>query len=136
MKIKLLKQIRQQVANKYQVIHAKENDGSYKWRIQCGPQTYLAYCEWDEREKADEYMIYLSYDIDANDPSFAPGTGTPEAFGLNSIKLMNFIKVLFKNLPIKVMDIVEISPVLDTNNITSWLALKTIYEVLGLIKGE
>jgi hypothetical protein len=59
MKIKLLKQIRQQVANKYQVIHAKENDGSYKWRIQCGPQTYLAYCEWDEREKADEYMIYL-----------------------------------------------------------------------------
>jgi arginase family enzyme len=34
------------------------------------------------------------------------------------------------------MDIVEISPVLDTNNITSWLALKTIYEILGLIKGE
>lgn len=84
----------------------------------------------------DDYLIYLSYDIDINDPSFAPGTGTPEAFGINSIKLMNFIKVLFKNLPIKVMDIVEISPVLDTNNITSWLALKTIYEVLGLIKGE
>lgn len=59
MKIKLLKQIRQQVANKYQVVHAKENDGSYKWRIQCGPQTYLAYCEWDERKNADEYMIYL-----------------------------------------------------------------------------
>lgn len=84
----------------------------------------------------DEYLIYLSYDIDANDPSFAPGTGTPEAFGLNSIKLMKFIKKLFVNLPIRVMDIVEISPALDTNNITSWLALKTIYEVLGLLKGE
>ena len=33
----------------------------------------------------------------------------------------------------KVMDIVEVSPVLDTNNITSWLALKTVYEILGLI---
>lgn len=90
----------------------------------------------DKYKGKDEYMIYLSYDIDANDPSFAPGTGTPEAFGLNSIKLMKFIKELFKNLTINVLDIVEISPVLDTNNITSWLALKTIYEVLGLIKGE
>ena len=80
-----------------------------------------------------EHLIYLSYDIDANDPSFAPGTGTPEAFGLNSIRLLNFIKELFINLPIKVMDIVEVSPTLDTNNITSWLALKTIYEILGLL---
>lgn len=59
MKIKLLKQIRQQVANKYQVTHTKENDGSYKWRIQCGPRMYLEYCAWDEREDADKYMIYL-----------------------------------------------------------------------------
>ena len=80
-----------------------------------------------------EHLIYLSYDIDANDPSFAPGTGTPEAFGLNSIELLDFIKELYINLPIKVMDIVEVSPVLDTNNITSWLALKTVYEILGLI---
>lgn len=85
---------------------------------------------------SDNHIIYLSYDIDANDPSFAPGTGTPEAFGLNSIKLMNFIKELFINLPIKVMDIVEVSPSLDTNNITSWLALKTIYEILGIISNE
>ena len=87
-------------------------------------------------KNSDEHLVYLSYDIDANDPSFAPGTGTPEAFGLNSIKLLNFIKELFLNLPIKVMDIVEVSPVLDTNNITSWLALKTIYEILGIKSSE
>ena len=81
----------------------------------------------------ENHLIYLSYDIDANDPSFAPGTGTPEAFGLNSIELLNFIKELFINLPIKVMDIVEVSPVLDNNDITSWLALKTIYEILGIL---
>lgn len=79
-------------------------------------------------------MIYLSYDIDANDPSFAPGTGTPEAFGLNSNELMLFIKELFINLPIKAMDIVEVSPPLDSNDITSWLSLKTLYEIFEILK--
>lgn len=81
----------------------------------------------------DKYSIYLSYDIDANDPSFAPGTGTPEAFGLNSNKLINFIKEIIKCLPINTMDIVEVSPLLDCNNITSWLALKSLYEIFEII---
>ena len=88
---------------------------------------------FNKYKNSENHLIYLSYDIDANDPSFAPGTGTPEAFGLNSIELLNFIKELFINLPIKVMDIVEVSPVLDNNDITSWLALKTIYEILGIL---
>lgn len=81
----------------------------------------------------DKYTVYLSYDIDANDPSFAPGTGTPEAFGLNSYQLMKFIKELITELPINAMDIVEVSPSLDCNNITSWLALKTLYEIFEII---
>lgn len=87
---------------------------------------------------SDKYMIYLSYDIDANDPSFAPGTGTPEAFGLNSYELIKFIKEMFKSLPIFGMDLVEVSPTLDCNNITSWLALKSLYEIFAIIgnKGE
>lgn len=80
-----------------------------------------------------KYVCYLSYDIDANDPSFAPGTGTPEAFGLDSYKLMKFIKTLFKKLNIAAMDIVEVSPPLDVNNITSWLALKTLYEIFAVL---
>lgn len=80
-----------------------------------------------------KYVIYLSYDIDANDPSFAPGTGTPEAFGLNSFDLMELIKELFINLNIKTMDLVEISPSLDVNNITSWLGLKTLYEIFEIL---
>ena len=78
--------------------------------------------------------VYLSYDIDANDPSFAPGTGTPEALGLNSWVLLKVIKTLFEKLDIKAFDIVEVSPKLDNNNITSWLALKTLYEILPIIK--
>lgn len=81
----------------------------------------------------DRYMIYLSYDIDINDPSHAPGTGTPEAFGPTSRMVLDLIRGLFENLPIKAFDIVEVSPKLDINDITSWLALKTIYEVFKYI---
>ena len=83
--------------------------------------------------KDPKYLIYLSYDIDINDPSFAPGTGTPEAFGVNSYELIKFIKALFYNLNIGAMDLVEISPILDNNNITSWLGLKTLYEIFGIL---
>ncbi len=84
----------------------------------------------------NKYAIYLSYDIDANDPSFAPGTGTPEAFGLNSYELMKFVRNLFTYLPIWGMDLVEISPKLDNNDITSWLGLKTLLEIFEILQNK
>ena len=76
--------------------------------------------------------IYLSIDIDVLDPAYAPGTGTPESGGLSTRQMMQVIKSLFRELPIKAMDIVEVSPLLDTtNNITSWAALKLLYEAFG-----
>ena len=86
------------------------------------------------KEKFDDrYAIYLSYDIDINDPSFAPGTGTPEAFGLTSRMVLELIIGLFENVNVKAFDIVEVSPKLDCNDITSWLALKTMYEVFKVL---
>lgn len=85
---------------------------------------------------SDKYAIYLSYDIDINDPSFAPGTGTPEAFGPTSRMVLELILGLFKELNIKAFDIVEVSPPLDTNDITSWLALKNLYEVFNVLQNK
>lgn len=82
----------------------------------------------------NQYEIYLSYDIDANDPSFAPGTGTPEHFGVNSMEILKFITSIISSLNVKVMDIVEVSPPLDVNNMTSWLVLKTLLEVFEILK--
>lgn len=79
--------------------------------------------------------VYLSFDIDITDPAYAPGTGTPEAFGVLPKNVLKMILSLIKELPIKCMDIVEIAPTLDVNNITSWLALKILLEVLYLIDG-
>lgn len=57
MKTTLLKHIRQKVANKYQIVHTKENDGSYKYRIQCGPKSYLAYNVYDNIKDV-EYSLH------------------------------------------------------------------------------
>ena len=81
-------------------------------------------------------MIYLSYDIDANDPSYAPGTGTPEAFGLPSVMTLKIIMNIVEKLNVCAMDFVEISPRLDSNDITTWLGLKTLYEVINVLKNK
>ena len=86
-----------------------------------------------ERFKDNNHLIYLSYDVDINDPSFAPGTGTPEAFGLSNRNVLKIIKSLVKHLDVKVFDIVEVSPKLDVNNITSWLVLKMLYEIFSTL---
>lgn len=83
----------------------------------------------------DYDALYFTLDIDVVDPAFAPGTGTPEAGGLTSREIIEFTKLIMNNLPVKAMDIVEVAPSLDQqNNITSWLALKIIYEVFGCLK--
>lgn len=77
--------------------------------------------------------VYLSVDIDNLDPSYAPGTGTPEPGGLSSYELMELVKALVMKLNINTMDVVEVAPPLDVNNITSWAALKLIYEVFSCL---
>jgi agmatinase len=95
---------------------------------------YLAcYHKLEERFR-DYDAVYFTLDIDVVDPAFAPGTGTPEAGGLTSREILELTKLLIGNLPVKAMDIVEVSPPLDQeNDITSWLALKIIYEVFGCL---
>ena len=87
-----------------------------------------------EKYKGNDYAVYLSYDVDANDPYAVSGTGTPEAFGLAPYTTLKIITSLLRNLNIEVMDIVETSPKLDDkNNISSWLVTKTLYEVFGIL---
>lgn len=80
--------------------------------------------------------IYVSFDIDAVDPAYAPGTGTPEAFGLQSVQVLSLLTTLFNNLPVKILDLVEVSPPLDVNNVTVWLALKYLLEIFGMVGSD
>jgi agmatinase len=78
--------------------------------------------------------VYMSLDIDGIDPSCTPGTGTPEHGGPSTRECLEFLRLIFAELPIRVMDIVEVSPPLDISDVTSLAALKVMYEVFGFVQ--
>lgn len=67
-----------------------------------------------------EGPVYLTIDIDGIDPAYAPGTGTPEPFGLSPWDVMHIIRSLSGR--IVGMDVVEVCPPCDINGMTSTLA--------------
>ncbi len=78
---------------------------------------------------------YVSIDIDVLDPSYAPGTSNPESLGLEPFKLLSLIENIVRNSSsIYGFDIVEVNPMVDINDITSILASKIIFEVVGFIE--
>lgn len=80
--------------------------------------------------------IYLSLDIDVFDPAYAPGTGFPVPGGLNTRAVLTFLRLVFAKLNVVAMDLVEISPPLDSSEITSALGAKIILEVLGFLQAR
>ncbi len=76
--------------------------------------------------------VYLSIDIDALDPAFAPGTGMPDAGGLTTRDLITLISLL-DPLPLIGADLVEVSPPLDSADITSFAALRLITALFGVV---
>ena len=51
----------------------------------------------DIRAQIGDHPCYLSFDIDAIDPGFCPGTGTPEIGGLTSIQALEIIRSVRDN---------------------------------------
>ncbi len=78
--------------------------------------------------------VYVTIDIDGLDASCAPGTGYPEAAGPTSRDLVELVRVVVGRVPVRALDVVEVSPPLDANDITSFAALKVIYEVFGAVQ--
>lgn len=77
---------------------------------------------------------YLSFDIDALDPAFAPGTGTPEIGGLASWQAQAILRRL-DGLRFVGMDVVEVAPAYDVAEITALAAATMAYEYLALAAG-
>jgi guanidinobutyrase len=76
--------------------------------------------------------VYVTLDIDAVDPAYAPGTGTPQVGGLTSIQILELVRAL-NGLNIIGCDLVEVSPPYDTGEITSLLAANLLYELLCVL---
>jgi agmatinase len=75
---------------------------------------------------------YLSFDIDALDPAFAPGTGTPEIGGLASWQAQSILRRL-GGIGFVGMDIVEVAPAYDSAEITALAAATMVWEYLALL---
>jgi agmatinase len=81
------------------------------------------------REVVGAAPAYLSFDIDALDPAFAPGTGTPEAGGLATWQAQGVLRRV-GGLDWRGMDVVEVSPAHDVAEVTSLAAATIAWEYL------
>ncbi|WP_110926616.1 agmatinase [Bacillus massiliglaciei] len=76
--------------------------------------------------------VFVTFDVDFLDPSFAPGTGTPEIGGFSTYEAQQFVREL-KGLNLKGFDIVEVLPDRDPTKITALAAAGIGYEFISLI---
>ncbi len=76
--------------------------------------------------KAGNPPLYLTFDIDALDPAFAPGTGTPEVGGLTTSQAMTLLEA-WHDLNWVGMDCTEVSPPYDHAELTANAAATLVW---------
>jgi guanidinobutyrase len=86
------------------------------------------------RARVGDGPVYISFDIDGLDPSFAPGTGTPEIGGLTIWQALEIVRGC-RGLNLVGGDLVEVAPVYDATGNTSLVAANLLYEMLCVLPG-
>ncbi len=87
------------------------------------------------KKTVGDNAVYLTFDIDAIDPSQAPGTGTPEIGGLFTWQALAILKKL-GSLNWVGMDMVEVAPAYDQAQITSLAAATFVWTYLCLLAAK
>ncbi|MDB5283015.1 MAG: rocF [Bacteroidota bacterium] len=77
---------------------------------------YLSHCD----------KVYITFDVDALDPSISRGTGTPVKGGLNEREAADIILELVQNERVCCLEFTEINPTLDSENVMA----ETVFEIL------
>lgn len=84
------------------------------------------------REVVGDHPLYVSVDVDGFDPAYAPGTGTPEAGGLEAREGLALLRGL-AGLDIVGADVVEVAPQYDPTSNTAQLAAQVLFEEFALM---
>jgi len=74
--------------------------------------------------------VYITFDLDAFDPSIMPATGTPEPGGLYWNETIQYLRKVFKNKNVVGFDIVELAPI-EGFKAPQFLAAKLYYKMLS-----
>ncbi len=86
----------------------------------------------EARSIVGEEPTYCSFDIDFIDPSYAPGTGTPEIGGPNTFEAQKSVRLL-KGLNLVGADLVEVSPPFDASGGTAWVGASLMFELMCVL---
>jgi agmatinase len=97
------------------------------WVQQHGVDAVVA----EVKKKIGDKPVYVTFDIDCLDPSYAPGTGTPVCGGLTTYQAMAILRGL-RGLNIIGADVVEVAPAYDVSEITALAGSHIAIEMLCL----
>ena len=86
----------------------------------------------EARQIVGIHPTYCTFDIDFIDPSFAPGTGTPEIGGPNSFQAQQVVREL-SGVNLIGCDLVEVSPPFDPSGGTAWLGVSVMFELMCVL---
>jgi arginase len=79
----------------------------------------------------DTSGIHVSFDVDVCDPSIAPGVGTPVKGGLDYREAHMVMEMVADSGRLVSIDLVEINPILDTQNQTAILGTELVLSAMG-----
>jgi guanidinopropionase len=86
----------------------------------------------EARRVVGDQPTYISFDVDALDPVYAPGTGTPEIGGITTYDAQKMIRGL-RGLNLVGGDVVEVAPPFDMSGNTALVAVTMMFEILCLL---
>ncbi len=93
--------------------------------MELGPQKVMEIA----RGVVGDAETYVSFDIDALDPVYAPGTGTPEVGGFTTFHAQQMLRGL-RGLNLVGADVVEVSPPFDASGMTAYAGVVMMFEIL------
>jgi len=85
-----------------------------------------------ELASRDTLGVHVSFDLDACDPSVAPGVGTPVKGGLDYREAHMVMEMLADSGALAALDLVEVNPTLDVRNSTAELGTELALSALGM----
>jgi agmatinase len=74
--------------------------------------------------------VYISFDVDAFDPSLVPSTGTPEPGGMQWYPVMKLLRRVFAERTVHAADVVELAPIPGLAA-PDFLTAKLVYKMIG-----
>lgn len=105
----------------YNIIYANE-------AIEMGPVVLASRI----KEVVGDSPVYLTFDIDALDPAYAPGTGTPVPGGPSSYEIRKLLRLL-DGINVVASDVVCVSPPYDHAEITALAAAAICHDLIFLM---